>query len=117
VLAPAHYQVPFSRLGPYRRAQLDDPVYRGGEFTEQWAHEASIVPMETLWPLRPACGRGADRSRAAVQPIPHCVLAAAPGNSAYAGETAAAHRPRADADGRDVHFAIAKLLGLHVSYL
>jgi uncharacterized protein YcaQ len=50
VLAPAHYQVPFSRLGPYRRAHLDDLVYRGREFTEQWAHEASIVPMET-WPL------------------------------------------------------------------
>jgi uncharacterized protein len=50
VLAPAHYQVPFSRLGPYRRAHLDDLVYRGRQFTEQWAHEASIVPMET-WPL------------------------------------------------------------------
>jgi uncharacterized protein YcaQ len=50
VLAPAHYQVPFSRLGPYPRAHLDDIVYRGGEFTEQWAHEASIVPVET-WPL------------------------------------------------------------------
>ena len=50
VLAPAHYQVPFSRLGPYRRAHLDDLVYRGREFTEQWAHEASIVPVET-WPL------------------------------------------------------------------
>jgi uncharacterized protein YcaQ len=50
VLAPAHYQVPFSRLGPYRRAHLDDLVYRSGEFTEQWAHVASIVPVET-WPL------------------------------------------------------------------
>ena len=50
VLAPAHYQVPFSRLGPYKRAHLDDLVYRGREFTEQWAHEASIVPVET-WPL------------------------------------------------------------------
>ena len=50
VLAPAHYQVPFSRLGPYQRAHLDDLAYRGREFTEQWAHEASIVPVET-WPL------------------------------------------------------------------
>ncbi len=46
VLARAHYQVPFSRLGPYDRAMLDDLVYRPGTFTEQWAHEASIVPVE-----------------------------------------------------------------------
>src|SRR5574341_1371795 len=50
VLAPAHYQVPFSRLGPYDRSLLDDLVYRRRELTEQWAHEASILPMES-WPL------------------------------------------------------------------
>jgi uncharacterized protein YcaQ len=50
VLVPAHYQVPFARLGPYQRQLLDDLVYRRGEFTEQWAHEASILPVET-WPL------------------------------------------------------------------
>jgi uncharacterized protein YcaQ len=50
VLVPAHYQVLFSRLGPYNRARFDDVVYRRREFTEQWAHEASIVPVET-WPL------------------------------------------------------------------
>jgi uncharacterized protein len=50
VLVPAHYQVPFSRLGPYDRSRLDHLVYSRREFTEQWAHEASIVPMET-WPL------------------------------------------------------------------
>ena len=50
VLVPAHYVVPFSRLGPYDRALLDEVVYRGREFTEQWAHEASILPVET-WPL------------------------------------------------------------------
>jgi len=50
VLVPAHYQVPFSRLGPYDRSRLDQLVYRRREFTEQWAHEASIVPVET-WPL------------------------------------------------------------------
>ena len=50
VLVPAQYQVPFSRLGPYQRAQLDDLVYRRRELTEQWAHEASIVPVDT-WPL------------------------------------------------------------------
>ncbi len=50
VLVPAHYQVLFSRLGPYEKSQLDDLVYRRREFTEQWAHEASIVPVEA-WPL------------------------------------------------------------------
>ncbi len=50
VVAPAHYQVLFSRLGPYRRTLLDEVVYRQRDLTEQWAHEASIVPIE-LWPL------------------------------------------------------------------
>jgi hypothetical protein len=50
VLVPAQYQVPFSRLGPYDRKRLDDLIYRRREFTEHWAHEASIVPMAS-WPL------------------------------------------------------------------
>lgn len=49
VLGPSHYQVLFSRLGAYRRGLLDELIERR-EFTEQWAHEASIVPVET-WPL------------------------------------------------------------------
>jgi uncharacterized protein len=50
VLLPAHYQVPFSRLGAYDRSRLDALIYRDREFTEQWAHEASILPVEH-WPL------------------------------------------------------------------
>jgi uncharacterized protein YcaQ len=50
VLAPAHYLVLFSRLGAYPRSRLDESVYRRRAFTEQWAHEASIVPMDA-WPL------------------------------------------------------------------
>ena len=50
VVEPAHYVVPFSRLGPYAKTLLDEVIYRRREFTEQWAHEASIVPVET-WPL------------------------------------------------------------------
>ncbi len=50
VLIPAHYQVLFSRLGNYEPKLLDSLVYQTQEFTEQWAHEASILPMET-WPL------------------------------------------------------------------
>ncbi len=50
VLVPAHYLVLYSRLGGYDRERLHRLVYRRREFTEQWAHEASIVPTE-LWPL------------------------------------------------------------------
>ncbi len=45
VLIPAHYLVLYSRLGGYERARLNHLVYQRREFTEQWAHEASIVPM------------------------------------------------------------------------
>ncbi len=50
VVTPAHYQVLFSRLGPYKKAHLHELVYRRREFTEHWAHEASILPIES-WPL------------------------------------------------------------------
>lgn len=50
VLLPAHFLVPFSRLGPYDRDRLHELVYRDREFLEQWAHEASIVPADA-WPL------------------------------------------------------------------
>jgi uncharacterized protein YcaQ len=50
VLTPAHYQVLFSRLGPYQKAHLHNLIYRRREFTEQWGHEASILPIES-WPL------------------------------------------------------------------
>lgn len=50
VLVPAHYLVVYSRLGVYDRQILDRLVYGQGLFTEQWAHEASIVPTEA-WPL------------------------------------------------------------------
>src|SRR3954471_17974114 len=47
---PAHYKVLFSRLGPYDRSSFDRVAYGSREFTEQWAHEASIIPVST-WPL------------------------------------------------------------------
>jgi len=50
VVCPAHFMVPFSRLGPYDRTALEQLVYRSGEFAEHWAHEISIVPTR-LWPL------------------------------------------------------------------
>lgn len=50
VLLPAHYLMPYSRLGPYRRELLDDLLYQRREFTESWAREAAVIPVET-WPL------------------------------------------------------------------
>ncbi len=50
VLVPAHYQLLFSRLGTYASGRLDESLYRRGDFTEQWAHERSVVPIES-WPL------------------------------------------------------------------
>jgi len=50
VLVPAHFLVLWSRLGDYDRERFERFVYGRREFTEQWAHEASIVPCDA-WPL------------------------------------------------------------------
>jgi uncharacterized protein YcaQ len=50
VVGHAHEHVLFSRIGPYDTARLDDIAYRRREFTEQWAREASLVPV-AWWPL------------------------------------------------------------------
>jgi len=50
VLMPAHFMMIWSRLGAYDRQYFEDFLYQSGEFTEQWAHEASIVPTSD-WPL------------------------------------------------------------------
>ncbi len=50
VLVPAHYLVLWSRLGTYDRQRFDRFVYDEGNYIEQWAHEASIVPSDA-WPL------------------------------------------------------------------
>ena len=43
VLVPAHFLVIWSRLGAYDRQRFERFLYDSGEFTEQWAHEASVV--------------------------------------------------------------------------
>lgn len=50
VLVPAHHFVVYSRVGPYSSDCLHRTLYESGEYTEHWAHEASIVPMQA-WPL------------------------------------------------------------------
>ena len=50
VLIPAHVLVLWSRLGPYERSRFERYAYGSGECTEQWAHEASIVPASS-WSL------------------------------------------------------------------
>lgn len=47
----AHYMPLYSRLGPYPMSLLDDAtVGRKRTLFEYWAHEASLLPVET-WPL------------------------------------------------------------------
>jgi len=50
VLIPAHFLILWSRLGGYDRTRLEKYLYNSREFTEQWAHEASIVRVGD-WPL------------------------------------------------------------------
>ncbi len=63
VLIPAHNLVLWSRLGAYDRRRFDRFVYDSGDYTEQWAHEASIVPSDA-WPLL-------AHRRSAYQPSKH----------------------------------------------
>ena len=50
VLVPAHYLIIWSRLGAYEMPRFNRFIYGRKAYTEQWAHEASIVPVD-LWPL------------------------------------------------------------------
>lgn len=75
VLVPAQYLVAWSRLGNYERARFDTFVYGSGRYTEQWAHEASIVPV-TAWPQL-------AHRRAAWRPWRHSPLAELPGIDRY----------------------------------
>ena len=50
VLLPAHFLILWSRLGAYDRQKCERFIYDSREFTEQWAHEASIVRASD-WPL------------------------------------------------------------------
>jgi len=47
----SHYQPVFARLGHYDKADLDRLTFAAkSDYTEYWAHEAAIIPVED-WPL------------------------------------------------------------------
>ena len=52
VLLPAHFLMLWSRLGSYDRQRFERYLYDSREYTEQWAHEASVVRVSD-WPLLP----------------------------------------------------------------
>lgn len=75
VLIPAQYLVLWSRLGAYNRANFDRFVFGKGNCTEQWAHEASIVP-DRAWPLL-------AHRRAGFRPWPNSTLMKLPNRQQY----------------------------------
>jgi uncharacterized protein YcaQ len=75
VLVPAHLLVLYSRLGDYDTQRFHRLVYQGREFTEQWAHEASIVPVD-LWPVL-------EHRRREYRPWPNSPIAKIKGRKRY----------------------------------
>jgi len=79
VLIPAHYLVVFSRLGAYDLSRFHKLVYKGRGFTEQWAHEASIVPAR-LW-------AALEHRREDYRPYPNSPIMKLKGKSKYLAQT------------------------------
>ncbi len=51
VFERSHYLPLFARLGAYNKADLDRLTFaKKGDYTEYWAHEAAVIPIEH-WPL------------------------------------------------------------------
>lgn len=79
VVARSHYLVMLSRLGVYRRSDLDALLYPDRDLVEQWAHAACLLPAEDYRNLLPAIleRRGRPISKwqtAALGPEPETLL-------------------------------------------
>jgi uncharacterized protein YcaQ len=94
VLVPAHLLVLFSRLGRYETGRFHRLVYSGREFTEQWAHEASIVPAD-LWPVL-------EHRRQAYRPWPNSPVMRQRGWKRYLEEVLALARRNAPVTAHDL---------------
>ena len=78
VLLPAHFLILWSRLGAYDREHCERFLYDSREYTEQWAHEASLVHVDD-WPLL-------EHRRQAWQPWKQNPLRTLPDPEAYLRE-------------------------------
>jgi len=94
VLVPAHLLVLFSRLGAYDPARFHKLVYRSGDFTEQWAHEASIVPTE-LWPVL-------EHRRQDYRPYPNSPIMKLKGKSKYLKQVIEITKEKAPVTSQDM---------------
>lgn len=94
VLIPAHLLVIFSRLGAYEVTRFHQLVYQGRDFTEQWAHEASIVPA-ALWPAL-------EHRRDDYRPYPNSPIMKLKGKSKYLQETYDLIREKAPLTSQDL---------------
>ncbi len=75
VLTRAHYLPIFSRLGAYKREELDRMCDRAPyTYVESWAHEASLIPAQ-LWHLQAARHRAHTLERS---PRAHKILTERP---------------------------------------
>ena len=94
VLVPAHLMVVYSRLGPYDTKRFHKLVYQGRDFTEQWAHEASIVPTE-LWPML-------EHRRNDYRPWPNSPITKLKGKDKYLKEVLAITKKQAPVTAQDM---------------